>query len=128
MKKYLHALVFALLGLTAQAQQSTPAITLTAEVDGNPRSFSFYAKEAGQKFQIDWGDGKPVETPEIAVNDGIEWYTEVSGTPVGNGEIKIYGEGIDYLSAVSNISGAQITAIDLAGATDLPSTWPGRPT
>ena len=34
MKKYLHALVFALLGLTAQAQQSTPAITLTAEVDG----------------------------------------------------------------------------------------------
>ena len=119
MKKYLHALVFALLGLTAQAQQSTPAITLTAEVDGNPRSFSFYAKEAGQKFQIDWGDGKPVETPEIAVNDGIEWYTEVSGTPVGNGEIKIYGEGIDYLSAVSNISGAQITAIDLAGATDL---------
>ena len=119
MKKYLHALVFALLGLTAQAQQSTPAITLTAEVDGNPRSLSFYAKEAGQKFQIDWGDGKPVETPEIAVNDGIEWYTEVSGTPVGNGEIKIYGEGIDYLGAVSNISGAQITAIDLAGATDL---------
>ena len=118
MKKYLHLFLFALLSISAQAQL-TPAITLTAEVDGNTRSFSFYATEAGHKYQIDWGDGKLVETPEITVNDGVELYTEVSGTPVGDGTIKIYGEGIDYFSAVSNMNGAQITAIDVTGAADL---------
>ena len=106
-------------GLTAQAQQSTPAITLTAEVDSMARELVFAATEPGHKLRIDWGDGKTVETEEIAVADDYGTTTAVYGTPVGNGEIKIYGEGIAQFEAVSRVDGTQITAIDVTGAKDL---------
>ena len=118
MKKYLSLFLFALLGLAAQAQ-TAPSITLTVGVDGNERTLIFAATEAGHKFQIDWGDGNLVETEEIVVNtDGWTW-TEVKGTPVGEGNIKIYGEGIDYFDCSSRVDGAQVSALDVTNAPDL---------
>ncbi len=115
MRKYLHLFLFALLGLAAKAQTS-PAITLTAEVDGNTREFTFAVADTAHTLRIDWGDGTLVETEEIPVNEDGWTYLEVYGTPVGNGEIKIYGEGITLFYCSSTVSGAKITALDVSGA------------
>ena len=115
MKKYLHLFLFALLSISAQAQL-TPAITLTAEVDGNQREFTFAVADTPHTLQIDWGDGTLVETEEIPVNSDGWTYQSVYGTPVGNGEIKIYGDGITLFYCSSRVDGAQITALDVSGA------------
>ena len=118
MRKYLHLLLLSLLGIAAQAQ-TTPAITLTVEVDGNTRTLELATTEGVQKFQIDWGDGKLVETEEIGPNpDGWSW-TDVTGTPVGGGEIKIYGGNIGYFACSSRVDGAQVTSLDVTNAPDL---------
>lgn len=114
-KIYLFAL-FAVATVVMYAQQ--PVITLTAEVDGNSRTLEFAASVAGTKLQIDWGDGILVETESIPEYDG--WTTApVSGIPVGEGIIKVYGENINYLDCTSRIDNAKITAVDLTNAVDL---------
>ena len=65
MKKYLLSILFAMFGIVTYAQ-TEPAITLTVEIDGNARNLVFAMTETGHKLQIDWGDGKLVETEEIA--------------------------------------------------------------
>jgi len=107
--------------------QDTPAITLTADVDGNPREIAVSATAAGTKVTVDWGDGNLVTSDELAVEDG--WTTTtLSGTPAGEGVIKIYGTGIARLEAnsvyVTDDDGNKsiqvgITAADVTNAADL---------
>ncbi len=98
-----------------------PVITLTAEVDGAERTFEFgSAVEGENKISIDWGDGTIVEGATITgVYDGWET-TPVTGTPKGNGEIKIYATGaICYFDCVSKVDGPGITKLDVSKATEL---------
>ncbi|MBO5180991.1 MAG: T9SS type A sorting domain-containing protein [Paraprevotella sp.] len=118
MKKHLLFVLSALFGIAAYAQ-TEPAITLTVETDGNERNLTFAMTEAGHKLQIDWGNGTLVETEEIAVADEYSTTTTVTGTPVGEGIIKIYGEAISVFGCDSRVDGAQVTAINTSGATDL---------
>lgn len=117
MKKSLLSSLFALLCVFVNAQ-TNPNIELTVAVDGNERNLAFAANSQGIKLQIDWGDGKLIETEEIAVADSLE-ITTVTGTPTGNGVIKIYGEGIASFDCSSRVDGAQVTSIDVSNATDL---------
>lgn len=82
MKKYLLSILFAMFGIVTYAQ-TEPAITLTVEIDGNARNLVFAMTETGHKLQIDWGDGKLVETEEIAVADEYGATTTVTGSPPG---------------------------------------------
>lgn len=120
MKRILLSTLVLLTAIFSWAQDK-PTITLTAEVDGNERSFTFGNATKAGKLQIDWGDGKLVTTDEIPVDDG--WTTEtITGTPVGKGEIKIYdGEDLCTFEAVSRVDGAQITTLDVTNATNLTS-------
>lgn len=116
MRKICLFVTLAFVALMAKAQQ--PSITLTASVDGNARELVFATNVAGTKLQIDWGDGVLVETAELPEYDG--WNeTSVSGTPVNEGVIKVYGENITYFSCVSRVDGAQITSLDVSNAVDL---------
>ena len=120
MKKYLPLALFALFGLSVQAQtEETPAITLTVGVNGTSRNLTFAATEAGHKLQIDWGDGKLVETEEIAVDDEYSSSTTVSGIAVGDGNIKIYGEGIAMFDCSYAVGTTKVTALDVTNAPDL---------
>ena len=120
MKKYLPLALFALFGLSVQAQtEETPAITLTVGVDGTSRNLTFAATEAGHKLQIDWGDGKLVETEEIAVDDEYSSSTTVSGIAVGDGNIKIYGKGIAMFDCSYAVGTTKVTALDVTNAPDL---------
>lgn len=118
MKKYLLSILFAMFGIVTYAQ-TEPAITLTVEIDGNARNLVFAMTETGHKLQIDWGDGKLVETEEIAVADEYGATTTVTGTPTGEGIIKIYGNGITVFGCDSHLEGAHVTAINTSAATDL---------
>lgn len=118
MKKYLLSILFAMFGIITYAQNE-PAITLTAKVEGKPLTLNFAVSEAGHKFKVDWGDGNLVETEEIAVDDG--WTTTtVTGTPLGEGKISVYGEKLVVLdcSYAAN-DGTKLTALDVTKATDL---------
>ena len=98
-----------------------PVITLTAEVVEAERTFEFgSAAEGENKISIDWGDGTIVEGATITgVYDGWET-TPVTGTPKGNGEIKIYATGaICYFDCVSKVDGPGITKLDVSKATEL---------
>ena len=82
-------------------------------------TLNFAVSEAGHKFKVDWGDGNLVETEEIAVDDG--WTTTtVTGTPLGEGKISVYGEKLVVLdcSYAAN-DGTKLTALDVTKATDL---------
>lgn len=104
MKKLLLGLLGIVTHLSIWAQ-TTPAITLTADVDGNPRNFSFIVNTAGTKLNIDWGNGTLVETDIISNDpDAKLQTTTVTGTAVGNGQIKIYGAGITYFEAFSKVA------------------------
>lgn len=98
-----------------------PVITLTAEVTEATREFLFgSAVEGENKISIDWGDGTIVEGATITdVYDG--WTTtSVTGTPKGNGEIKIYATGaICYFDCVSKVGEPGITTLDVSKATEL---------
>lgn len=118
MKKYLLSILFAMFGIVTYAQ-TEPAITLTVEIDGNARNLVFAMTETGHKLQIDWGDGKLVETEEIAVADEYGATTTVTGTPTGEGIIKIYGDGIAVFACDSRVDGAQVKTIDVTQATAL---------
>ena len=118
MKKYLLSILFAMFGIVTYAQ-TEPAITLTVEIDCNARNLVFAMTETGHKLQIDWGDGKLVETEEIAVADEYGATTTVTGTPTGEGIIKIYGNGITVFGCDSHLEGAHVTAIHTSAATDL---------
>lgn len=115
MKKYLLSILFAMFGIITYAQNE-PAITLTVEVDGNTRDLEFAMTETGRKLQIDWGNGTLVETEEIAMADPYSSPTTVTGTPTGEGVIKIYGDGIAVLVCSSRVDGAQVKTIDVTKA------------
>ena len=119
MKKTLLTLMSCMVAWFANAQE--PVITLTAEVVEAERTFEFgSAAEGENKISIDWGDGTIVEGATITgVYDG--WTTTpVTGTPKGNGEIKIYATGaICYFDCVSKVDGPGITKLDVSKATEL---------
>ena len=119
MKKTLLTLMSCMVAWFANAQE--PVITLTAEVVEAERTFEFgSAAEGENKISIDWGDGTIVEGATITgVYDGWET-TPVTGTPKGNGEIKIYATGaICYFDCVSKVDGPGITKLDVSKATEL---------
>ena len=119
MKKYLLLLIGLLAGLTVKAQD--PAITATGTV-GVERTISVGLNAAGT-VQIDWGDGNLVSQTATEAYDGWEGELKFTGTPVGEGVIKVYGSGIIYLEAIGqriddDVPNALI-AIDVTKATDL---------
>ena len=120
MKRNLLLLLGLLLVLTIKAQE--PTITATGSV-GVERTISVGLNAVGT-IKVDWGDGTLVEkTTTQPVNQWGEGTVEFTGTPAGDGTIKIYGEGIVYLDASGKKVGddipAALTAIDVTKATDL---------
>ena len=98
-----------------------PVITLTAEVvEGAERTFEFASTVAGTVISIDWGNGEIVVADTLTeAYDGWN-QKEVKGTPVGNGEIKIYAtDTLCHFNCVSNVNGPGITKLDVSKATEL---------
>lgn len=119
MKKLLLGLLGVITHLTVSAQ-SSPVITLTADVDGNARSFSFIVNTADTKLSIDWGNGTLVETEVISTDPELKLVTTtVTGTAVGDGKIKIYGSGITYFEAFSKVAEGKITELNVSQSTEL---------
>lgn len=121
MKKILLFLSLALLGITVNAETS-PVITLTADVDGAERTFGIGSADVSNTFSIDWGDGKIVDGgAATGIYDGYDVEaTQITGTPVGNGNIKIYATGaVSFFDCISKVGGSGVTALDLSNAVDL---------
>lgn len=121
MRKTLLTLTSCIVALFANAQ--TPVITLTVDVDGTERTFQFGSAIKGEnKISIDWGDGNIVEGATLSGiwDDWDVYATPVTGTPKGNGEIKIYATGdLNYFEGVSKVDGPGITTLDVSKATEL---------
>ena len=104
------------------AETTTPSITLTT-TKTDVIEMKFGCRTA-HTIHIDWGDGKLVETVEIA--DSATVYptassaaihpTVVTGTPVNGGKIKIYADDIKFFVIDTD---QQITELDVTGATNL---------
>lgn len=118
-------LMFTLLSVfVGGAKAQEPAITLTAPAV--ERTITIGLNAAG-KVQIDWGNGEKVEQEATAAYDFDYDANSVAltGTPVGDGIVKIYGEGIVFLEANGKFNEDKtdipnaITAIDVTKATDL---------
>ena len=96
------------------------AITLNAEVNNAAeRTLEFEVSTPDTKLFIDWGDGVLVETDAIQTPDPYANPTGITGTPKGEGLIKVYGENIVYFGCTSRVDGAQVTAVDVTKATEL---------
>lgn len=99
-----------------------PAITMTGTV-GAERTISVGTKTVGDKVMLDWGDGKVIEQTISTDMWGDPAPAEFTGTPVGEGAIKIYGDAITYIEAVGKLTEGEIlnaiTAIDVTKATAL---------
>lgn len=121
MRKILLLLSLTLLGVTSNAQ-TTPVITLTAEVDDAPRTFGIGSADVANTFTIDWGDGNIVDGgAATGVYDGYNVpATQITGTPVGNGNIKVYATGaVSFFDCISKVGGTGVTALDITKAVDL---------
>ena len=108
MKKFFTLLLAVISTMTAFAQ-TEPAIELQAEVDGNTRTFTIGLATEGT-VQIDWGNGEKVTSEKLPVYDSKYSTTkEVTGTVVGDGKVKIYGDNILSFGCPSNVNvGAQV--------------------
>ncbi|MBR6287629.1 MAG: hypothetical protein IKR18_11760, partial [Bacteroidaceae bacterium] len=113
MKKLLTLAAVALLGASANAQ----TITLKAEVSDETRELAFATLDT-TKVYIDWGDGVISDSCVCFPYDGYN-VVSVTGTVKGEGNIKIYGNGITNFEATSKVTGPSITSIDLSSAKDL---------
>lgn len=120
MKQKLLLMITLLSVFVGGAKAQEPAITLTAPAV--ERTITIGLNAAG-KVQVDWGNGEKVEQEAAGAYDGWDNALEFTGTP--SGEVKIYGEGINYLQAFTKYAaGADvitdgITAIDLSKATTI---------
>lgn len=119
MKKIFTLLLAVISTMTAFAQ-TEPAIELQAEVDGNTRTFSIGLATEGT-VQIDWGNGEKVTSEKLPVYDSkYSTMKEVTGTVVGDGKVKIYGDNIVGFGCPSNVKvGAQVLSLDVTKATSL---------
>ena len=116
-RKLLFLLLFCI--ATIVNAENEPAIVLNVEVNETERTLEFEVSTPNTKLSIDWGDGVLVETEAIQTPDPYANSTEITGTPKGEGTIKVYGENIVYFGCTSKVSGAQVTAIDVTKATEL---------
>lgn len=116
-KKLLFLLLFCTV-MVANAE-NVPTITLCAEVNNEERTLGFEVSTPNTKLFIDWGDGVSVETDIIQMPDPYANATEVTGTPKGDGVIKIYGDNIVYFSCTSVVGKAQVTSVDVTKAVEL---------
>ena len=121
MKKHLLTFLLLALGMIVNAQ--TPAITAVGTV-GVEREITIGLNKAGS-VSIDWGDGNLIEQSSTQAYDGWDGGIVFKGTPVQEGNIKIYGDSIIYIEAVgrfnedkSDIPNA-LVSIDLSKATEL---------
>ena len=104
------------------AETTTPSITLTT-TKTDVIEMKFGCRTA-HTIHIDWGDGKLVETVEIAdsatvypkASSAAIYPTTVIGTPVNGGEIKIYADDIKFFVIDAD---QQVTELDVKGAKDL---------
>ena len=104
------------------AETTTPSITLTT-TKTDVIEMKFGCRTA-HTIHIDWGDGKLVETVEIAdsatvypkASSAAIYPTTVTGTPVNGGEIKIYADDIKFFVIDAD---QQVTELDVKGAKDL---------
>lgn len=121
MKKFFTLLLAVISTMTAFAQ-TEPAIELQAEVDGNTRTFTIGLATVGT-VQIDWGNGEKVTSEKLPVYDSkysTMTMKEVTGTVVGDGKVKIYGDNIVGFGCPSNVKvGAQVLSLDVTKATAL---------
>lgn len=114
--KKIFTLLWAVFATVAAFAQTEPAIELQAEVDGNQRTLNVSLANDG-KVQVDWGDGNLVNC-DVPKYDGYN-EIEITGTVVGEGNIKIYGNGIVYFGCTSRVDGAKILSLDITKATAL---------
>ncbi len=95
-----------------------PSITFTADVDGSERTIELATAEVSQ-VSVDWGDGILVDYPTIVYDSWSDM--SVTGVVKGDGNVKIYGDGITYFSATSQVAedASHITAVDFSNAVAL---------
>jgi hypothetical protein len=101
------------------AETTTPSITLTS-TKTDVIEMKFGCRTA-HTIHIDWGDGKLVETVEIAdsatvypkASSATIYPTAVTGTPVNGGKIKIYADDIKFFVIDAD---QQVTELDVKGA------------
>lgn len=106
----------------AAAPAPDPVITMTGTV-GAERTISVGTKTVGDKVMLDWGDGNVIEQTISTDMWGDPAPAEFTGTPAGEGAIKIYGDAITYIEAVGRLTDGDIpnaiTSIDVTKATAL---------
>ena len=99
-----------------------PVITMTGTV-GAERTISVGTKTVGDKVMLDWGDGNVIEQTITTDMWDEPAPAEFTGTPAGEGAIKIYGDAITYIEAVGRLTDGDIpnaiTSIDVTKATAL---------
>jgi len=120
MKKTLTSLAIIALSFAIATAQTTPNVTLKAPVTGKNITIRLITNLANQTYKVDWGDGQLVETDTIYQGDALstadqKLCTLVTGQATGEGEVKIYGEGITFF----HINKLGATALDLTNAPDV---------
>lgn len=106
----------------AQTEFSVPSITLTT-TKTEAIELKFGCVES-HTIYIDWGDGNPVETVQIADSATVYpkassaqiYPTSVTGIPVNGGKIKVYADDIKFFIVDTD---QQITEVDVTSATRL---------
>lgn len=94
-------------------------LTINVPADQGERNLTFASSVANDRILIDWGDGKRVKVEGIAQEDDWGTTTTVTGTPTGDGMVKVYAQNITVFGCDSRVDGAQVTAIDVTKATAL---------
>lgn len=118
MKKLLLATMALTATLTLSAQ-TAPAISMKAPVTGASLTIGLATSQEVESMQVDWGDGNLVATPTIKADDGWQTVTKVTGTPVGTGEVKIYGNFITVLECGYTSGDARITELNVTNVPQL---------
>ncbi len=90
-------------------------LTLKAEPN-KTLEFNICLADTLQNIGIDWGDGKKVVYENVASNREIDWYTTISGTVHGNGNVTFYGDSLQliYFETIAEAEGSKISDIDLS--------------
>lgn len=98
----------------ALSAQTHPSITLKTAVDGKPLTLGLATSKDVASINIDWGDGTLVPTEAIKMDDGYQTTTNVTGTAVGTGEVKIYSDDITVLDCSYRKDEAKISELNVS--------------
>lgn len=102
------------------ANAQTPNVVLHFAPDTAQKTIRVINNIPRQTFHVDWGDGRliavdDVLTGEALVSEDQRNATQISGYPVGDRIVKLYGEGITFL----HIAKQDVDSLDVTNAPDV---------